>query len=206
MGKKLIHIYFRKIYATVYAPAFQHVGMYRAKFAYLLLAYTHYSLPAGLIEFAAACSKLNLAEQIELFKQLFHSALEREVAFIFTAEQQSEHLPFFRQAVVIVKMHVAHFKEPVVSGLAALIALKRIEHAHYERCAHQALVLAKWVQYLHALALFAVLIQKQSVKRRGAGEVIIIHFIAALRRHFVLHLVLKHIVRAKLARERIAIH
>ena len=103
-------------------------------------------------------------------------------------------------------MHVAHFKEPVVSGLAALIALKRIKHAHYERCAHQALVLAKGVQYLHALALLAVLTKQQSIKRRGAGEVIIIHFIAALRRHFVLHLVLKHIVRAKLTRERIAIH
>ncbi len=180
--------------------------MHRAKFAYLLLAYTHHGLSAGLIEFASAGGKFNLAEKIELFKQLFHSALKREIVLILPAEQQTEHLPFFGQAVIIVKMHIAHFKEPVVSGLAALIALKRIKHAHYERCAHQALVLAKGVQYLHALALFAVLIQKQSVKRRGAGEVIIIHFIAALRRHFVLHLVLKHIVRAKLARERIAIH
>ena len=206
MGKKLIHIYFRKVYAAVYAPTLKHVWMHRTKFAYLLLADAHYGLPAGLIEFASARSKFRLAEQIELFKQLFHSALEREVAFIFTAEQQSEHLPFFGQAVIIVKMHIAHFKEPVMSGLTALITLERIEHTHYERCTHKALILAEGVQYLHALALLAVLTKQQSIKRRGAGEVIIIHFIAALRRHFVFHLVLKHIVRAKLARERIAIH
>ena len=123
MGKKLIHIYFRKVYAAVYTPAFQHVGMHRAKLAHLLLADTNYGLSAGLIEFASARSKFRLAEKIELFKQLLHRAFKHEIVLILPAEQQTQHLSFLRQAVVIVKMNVAHFKEPVMSGFAALIAL-----------------------------------------------------------------------------------
>ena len=120
--------------------------MDRSHLAYYFAVHQHSSLLSGLEVFAAARYELRLILYSEAAQYEFHAALEGKEALIAAAHYNAQHLALLGQVGVVVKMYVAHLKEPAAAGFAVAVAGQGVQHACHEGGPHEALIFAEGVQ------------------------------------------------------------